>query len=185
MWTKAKSLITDDFLSSEDLALFRTLAENWESPPPKMRHMLRTGASDTIDIEQYCHKYKPKLLEIYKELTGQVGSRYNASLCWTLTGQGYEHKPHVDASHKMLSTVVYIYPDNETGTYYDEDESVGWHSPQAEWKVNRAFSFSATPDVTWHRFRSISEKRVTLNFHLTIQPTDPRKMKDQFRKSYT
>tara|TARA_R110000744_G_scaffold334643_8_gene439950 strand:- start:2464 stop:3021 length:558 start_codon:yes stop_codon:yes gene_type:complete len=184
MWKHANSLVSDNFLDTDDLEYFLGLAKSCDTPEPQTRHVVRQGMVDSIDTDYYCKKYRKRLTDIYSDLNGMSCPKFKVTLCWTVTGDGYVHKPHCDAPHKLLSTVVYLSPEEDAGTYYDEDESVGWHSPQALWKVNRAFSFSAKQGVTWHRFKSLSKKRVTLNFHLTTQTAMKMNMGDQIRKTY-
>lgn len=184
MWKHANSLVSDNFLDTDDLDYFTKLAASYDVPEPETRRVIRQGIVEVIDTDYYCDKYRKVLHDIYSDLNGTASPKFKVTMSLTLTGNGYVHKPHVDASHKLLSTVVYLSPENETGTYYDEDESVDWSSPEVPWKVNRAFSFSAKQGVTWHRFRSISEKRVTINFHLTTQPAMKKTMADQMKRTY-
>lgn len=185
MWNHANSLITDDFLDQSDLENIIAVAKKFDTPEPKMRHVIREGIVDVIDTQYYCEKYRKKLTDIYYDLNGFPCPKYTVSMCLTLTGRGYVHKAHCDAPHKLLSSVVYISPEHETGTYYNEDDTMDWNSPEAPWKVNRAFSFSAKQGVTWHRFRSLVDKRVTVNFHLSTQMQPMKKLGNQIRNSYT
>lgn len=87
---------------------------------------------------------------------------------------GHEHKPHIDIPVKLLSIVVYIYPENQ-GKYLtnhlgttiykpnqeidiDSEYNLEWESSEkysyhgsVDWKVNRALIFSPSK-TTWHSY---------------------------------
>jgi len=96
--------------------------------------------------------YTPKLLEILKELAPEKLKYYDRSaLIFTLSPKDSKYGKHTDNPDKLLSTVIYLKPENNTGTIlYEHKED---KNPQVvEWKPNRALIFSRT-DETWHAYR--------------------------------
>lgn len=79
---------------------------------------------------------------------------------YAITPPNFKHTMHVDAPFKIMSSVLYLSPEENAGTrLYKTPDS----KPIAvEWKPNRMFVFCGKDDVTWHDYTSISE-RLTLN----------------------
>jgi hypothetical protein len=95
--------------------------------------------------------YTPKLLEILKELAPEKVKDYDhALMIFTLSPKDSVYGKHTDIQDKLLSTVIYLKPENNTGTILYEH--INDPNPQTvEWKQNRALIFSRT-DETWHSY---------------------------------
>jgi len=113
-----------------------------------------------IKTDKFCEKtllemhntYTPKLLEILKELAPEKVKDYHCSLMiFTLSPKDSRYGLHTDNKDKLLSTVIYLKPENNTGTILYEHKEDKY--PQTvEWKQNRALIFSRT-DETWHSYK--------------------------------
>lgn len=71
---------------------------------------------------------------------------------------------HDEATDKSVSIVVYIYPDESTGTNIYNNEHI--LNSVVEWVPNRALVFCGNTGQTWHNFGTDYRPRVTLNFFL-------------------
>ena len=87
---------------------------------------------------------------------------------WALQVQAPNQKSeiHIDNVRKLWSLVIYLFPNESTGTgIYDEDKNFLHH---IEWKQNRGFAFTSHGPsiefpVTWHDYGNPnSEYRITL-----------------------
>ena len=74
----------------------------------------------------------------------------------------HEYPIHDEASRKILSSVVYVDPEDNNGTtLYNQDKT--YHS-DVEWKPNRAFIFAGVKGLTWHSYNCPKGKlRTTIN----------------------
>jgi hypothetical protein len=72
---------------------------------------------------------------------------------------------HDEGTNKAMALIVYIDPEESLGTllYHDNDETT--FAKEVEWKPNRALLMFSTPNVTWHKFNSKDNPRITLNFY--------------------
>lgn len=178
MW---KHLIIDDFLSKEhfdycvntfdttleDPAVLNKSIRNNKKNAVTHTYGLKNGGvkqisefSGNIKTDKFCEKtllemhntYTPKLLEILKELAPEKVKDYHCSLMiFTLSPKDSRYGLHTDNKDKLLSTVIYLKPENNTGTIlYEHKEDK--HPQTVEWKQNRALIFSRT-DETWHAYK--------------------------------
>ena len=75
-------------------------------------------------------------------------------------------KIHDESKDKTVSIVVYLYPENSTGTSLYKNKDRGSFVKEIEWKSNSAMLFCGEEDVTWHDFCSKENPRVTLNYFI-------------------
>jgi hypothetical protein len=81
--------------------------------------------------------------------------------------KNFSHGSHCDEvikGYKTLTFLVYLSPNQSTGTLIYSDEST-YHS-EVPWKPNSGVYFCPYPDDTWHAFKSDGEVRITLNLNL-------------------
>lgn len=109
--------------------------------------------------------YTPRLLESLKELAPRkVAQVKHAEISIIVTGKNSRWHIHTDVPTKLLSGVVYLSPEKNTGTrlYNSKTNSFkGTDRTEVEWKQNRAFLFSRNPN-SWHNYKSngISDRMV-------------------------
>ncbi len=111
-------------------------------------------------------KYKQKLIDTLKELNPSKISLIDyIEFTATITGKDHTYPIHNDQITKVLSTVIYINPLNNTGTFiYDDNKN---NQQEIGWKENRAFIFSRKDKSTWHSYKSDNlNSRCTIIFTL-------------------
>jgi len=83
---------------------------------------------------------------------------------------------HDDTFNKLLSGVVYLYPEKNDGTIFYNSKS-GEDKKIIEWEINRAVFFSRVERETWHSYEGDGKKnRVVLVYNLMT-----RRVKDVFK----
>ena len=111
------------------------------------------GLSKDLLLKVFEEKNK-YLLESLKYLAPKKVKLYDfTELRVQKADPNYDSGPHTDSSQKLLSCVVYIYPEIEDGTkmYTDKDAPV---FKESKWLQNRAFIFSRIEKKTWHSWSS-------------------------------
>ncbi len=116
-------------------------------------------------IKRMHEKYFPQALNVLEELAPKKINLYEYSeFHIVITGKNYNYPIHVDTHNKLLSGVIYLKPEKNSGTkLYEENKK---DSIDLEWKPNRALFFSRSQN-TFHSYKSngISE-RITLIYNL-------------------
>ena len=69
----------------------------------------------------------------------------------------YASGAHTDSAKKLLSVVIYLYPEKEEGTQLYETKT-GPIVAECEWQQNRAFIFARKENKTWHSWASKGDK---------------------------
>lgn len=108
--------------------------------------------SDSFIRELY-NTYNPKLLDILREVAPEKVKLYKQSvMIFTVTPKNSSYPKHTDTNEKLLSVVIYLKPEKNTGTIlYENREDKKPHSI-VEWKPNRALIFSRSEN-TWHAYK--------------------------------
>ena len=82
------------------------------------------------------------------------------------TGSEYKYPIHDDTPNKLLSGVIYLSPDKNTGTSFYENR-FGKNKKTIEWKKNRAVFFSRKEFETWHSYEGNKvSNRIALVYNL-------------------
>ena len=96
--------------------------------------------------------YSKKLVSYLEKLAPErVPSIKWIELNIVLTGKNCKYEIHEDMPNKLLSVVVYLYPEKNTGTILYSDQS-GNDKTIVEWVQNRALIFAREEGVTWHSY---------------------------------
>ena len=91
---------------------------------------------------------------------------------------------HDDTFNKLLSGVVYLYPEKNIGTIFYNTKN-GKDKNVTEWKINRAVFFSRIERETWHSYEADSNNdRITLIFNLMTKEKNMKKVLDIDKKNY-
>ncbi len=91
---------------------------------------------------------------------------------------------HDDTPNKLLSGVVYLYPENNLGTFFFNDKK-GSDKTVVNWKQNRAVFFSRVEKETWHSYRADSENdRYAFVFNLMTYDKNLKEVYRIERKNY-
>ena len=87
------------------------------------------------------------------------------------TGKNYTFPIHRDYINKLLSGVVYLQPEKNTGTIIYEDKN-GKSPDEITWKKNRALFFSRTEKTSWHNYKGDGKNnRIVLIYNLMTTDT--------------
>ena len=122
--------------------------------------VLKTGIveGNGIDItfaRELDLKYRNSLLGLLKKLAPKKVKCFDhCDFHLVRTPANKQFKIHDDTPDKLLSTVIYLSPENNFGTFVHhthDDQSGGVEVP---WRKNRAFIFSRKEKNSWHSYQS-------------------------------
>jgi len=114
-------------------------------------------------INDYCHPVAMQLLE--KFAPKKVNLYEYSEFHIVIAGKDFSFPMHRDSPNKLLSGVVYLYPQSNKGTtLYGSDKK---QNLEIEWKQNKAFFFSRTENDSFHSYSSDGKSnRVVLVYNL-------------------
>lgn len=114
-------------------------------------------------INEYCHPVAMQLLE--KFAPNKVNFYEYSDFHLVIAGRDFSFPIHRDTPNKLLSGVIYLYPEVNKGTIiYNSSRK---KNLEIEWRQNRAFFFSRTEKDSFHRYFSDGKSnRVTLIYNL-------------------
>jgi hypothetical protein len=112
-------------------------------------------------------EYNKKAMNILNELAPQKLELYDYSEFHIVeTGKNYKFPIHRDTPNKLLSGVIYLYPEKNKGTFIYENR-YGKNKKEIEWKQNRAFFFSRSENYSWHSYEGDkNSNRLALVYNL-------------------
>ena len=91
-------------------------------------------------------------MEILKELSPEKFNLYDYSdFVLILTDKNAKFPFHDDTPNKLLSGVIYLIPEKNSGTVFSNSRN-GTNSEKVDWKQNRAVFFSRKERETWHSY---------------------------------
>lgn len=127
--------------------------------------------------------YHKKAIDILSELNPEKAKLYDYSdFTLIVTNKHAKFPIHDDTPNKLLSGVIYLYPEFNSGTIF-YNSKLGLDKKIIEWKKNRAVFFSRTEKQTWHSYEGDGiNDRIVLVYNLMTQ-----RIKEVFRienKSY-
>lgn len=112
--------------------------------------------SDILDEELILdlhNSYYDIALNVLKELAPKKVELIDYSEFTIIeTGKDYSFPIHRDIPTKLLSGVIYLFPENNFGTCLYGDGK-GSNKKEIEWKQNRAFFFSRSEKNSWHSYK--------------------------------
>ena len=167
--------ILDNFLDKEDIDLVKNLnLKKIQNNEVKVYHnkIHKTGNIETdclseAQIRNFQSKYHSKALNILKELNSKKIDLYDYSEFHIIeTGADYKFPIHDDTPDKLLSGVIYISPENNTGTIFYANKK-GDNKQIIDWKVNRGVFFSRIEGESWHSYEGDGKaNRIALVYNL-------------------
>ena len=121
------------------------------------------------NLQRSCHKIAINLLN---ELAPHKTCLYEYTDFNIIeTGKDYIFPIHRDHVNKLLSGVIYLRPENNTGTIIYQNKK-GDHPYEIPWKENRALFFSRTEKNSWHNYKGDGKNnRVVLVYNLMTTNT--------------
>ncbi len=122
---------------------------------------------DDEKIKNFQKNYHSIALNLLEELSPEKKKLYEFSEFHIIeTGADYSFPIHDDIPNKLLSGVIYLKPEENTGTiFYDNKKGDG--KQEIQWKPNRAVFFSRKERETWHSYKGDGKNnRIALVYNL-------------------
>ena len=118
-------------------------------------------------IKNLHNNYHKKAMEILKSLNKEKASLYEYSdFSIIKTGKNSTFPIHDDTPNKLLSGVIYLYPNKNTGTIFYSDKN-GKLPKIINWKQNTGVFFSRIERTSWHSYQGDGKSdRVALVYNL-------------------
>lgn len=169
-----KIKIVDDFLNNNDFEELCNLDIDKEIEKGfKVYHNeidtrgIRTSSIDEsllTRIHKNCHD---RALKILQELYPEKQELYDYSdFTIIVTSKNSKFPIHDDTPNKILSGVIYLLPEENSGTVFYHDK-YGKDKKNIRWKKNRAVFFSRKEKETWHSYQGDGKSnRVALVYNL-------------------
>ncbi len=153
-----KIKIIDNFLDKDDFdALCNLKIEKKDNEKFKVFHNEITGnkiLKSSIDEKLLIrlNKYHLRTMEILRELCPEKFDLYDYSdFVIILTDKDAKFPFHDDTPNKLLSGVIYLTPEKNSGTIFSNNKK-GSNYEKVDWKQNRAVFFSRKERETWHAY---------------------------------
>ena len=167
--------IIDNFLKKEDLEKLNSLAlSSIKDNEIKVFHNsidqnknIKNSCISVEALEQLQKNYHNQAINILRELNPKKLDLYDYSEYHIIvTGKNYKFPIHDDTPNKLLSGVIYLKPNKNTGTIFYSNKK-GDNKKEIEWKINRAVFFSRSEKNTWHSYEGdgVSD-RIALVYNL-------------------
>lgn len=153
------SFITiDNFLSKEEFAFHSNEAQKTENEKVVTRKIL--------DYDPVWEG-SPSMLDEFQ--IKRSASKLATFTHYANTPPNFFHPIHDEAPFKIMSTVIYLAPEENVGTILLGKNQQPETKVEVKWKPNRALVFCGISDLTWHYYESTT-RRYTLN-HFIVDPT--------------
>ncbi len=188
-----KIKIFDDFLEAEDLKELSIYAKNLNNDRNvhvfhneiDINNKILNVSIDKGLLIRLNKKYLEKGMSILKELNEEKVSLVDyCDFTIIKTKKNKKFPIHDDTFNKLLSGVIYLYPENNIGTIFYNTKS-GKDKNVTEWKINRGVFFSRTERETWHSYEADSNNdRITLIFNLMTKENNLKKVLEIEKKNY-
>ena len=186
-----KYKIIDDFLDDNDLLKLNSIKlDDIPHNSIKIYHneidinkKIKISSLDQDIIRDLHKNYHMKAFKILEELNYEKSKLYEYSDFTIIkTGKNYKFPIHDDTPNKLLSGVIYLSPEFNTGTIlYDNRQGNNKHI--IEWKKNRSLFFSRKEKETWHSYEGNDKSdRIALVYNLMT--TQIKKVYEIEKKSY-
>ncbi len=171
-----KNLITyDNFLNEDDFNnLINLKIDNVEETSTKVYHnsisndgVIDNSLISTELLEKLHSNYHQKAVKILENIAPEKVNLYDYSEFMIIkSGKNYKFPIHDDTPNKLLSGVIYLYPEKNIGTLFYSDKK-GSEKEIIDWKPNRAVFFSRVERKTWHSFEGDGKSdRIVLVYNL-------------------
>ena len=152
--------VLDDFLKPEHFNIIKDLdlgklsnneIQNFSNKFYK-NNKIENSCLDPIFIKDLFESYHNKCLSLLEKLNKKKMQLWDYSEFQIVeTGSHYEYPIHRDSPLKLLSGIVYISPNENTGTLLYSDKS-GNNKKEILWKPNRALFFSRDENNSFHSY---------------------------------
>ena len=177
----------EDFKSLSNYA--KNLSENnkidvYPNTIDKNNNILKLSIEKNLLIK-INSKYLPRAFDILKELNPEKIKLFSYSdFSIIKTNKNSKFPIHDDTPNKLLSGVIYLYPENNSGTVFYNSKS-GDNKTSIDWKQNRAVFFSRRERETWHSYEGDRiNDRVALVYNLMTHEQNIKKVCEIENKNY-
>tara|TARA_B100001057_G_C22484449_1_gene807704 strand:- start:32 stop:658 length:627 start_codon:yes stop_codon:yes gene_type:complete len=170
-----KLKIIDNFLEKEDFEVLSNLDLKKTGPSELNVYnnsigkngIIRNTCLDKKLLKNFHSKYHAKALRLLEELCPNKVKLYEYSEFQIIeTGKNYKFPIHDDTPNKLLSGVIYLFPEKNSGTLFYDDKS-GKNKKEVDWLQNRAVFFSREERKTWHSYEGDKiSNRIALVYNL-------------------
>ena len=128
---------------------------------------LKTDCINENFLKKLFKNYHNNAIELLKELNPEKVSLYEyCEFNIIETGANYKFPIHDDTPNKLLSGVIYLKPEINSGTIFYKNKK-GDDKNEIEWKQNRAVFFSRSENETWHSYQGDGiSNRIALVYNL-------------------
>ena len=188
-----KIKIFDDFLESEDLKELSIYAKKLNNNSKvhvfhneiDLNNKVLNFSIDKDLLIRLNKKYLEKGISILKELNEKKVSLIDyCDFSIIKTKKKIKFPIHDDTFNKLLSGVVYLYPEKNIGTIFYNTKD-GKDKNVTEWKINRAVFFSRIERETWHSYEADNfNDRIALVFNLMTKEKNLKKVLDIEKKNF-
>lgn len=183
----------DNFLEDEDFRSLSNYAKNlsennkidvYPNTIDKDNNILKSTIEKNLLIK-INSKYLPRAFDILKELNPEKIKLFSYSdFSIIKTNKNSKFPIHDDTPNKLLSGVIYLYPENNSGTVFYNSKS-GDNKTSIDWKQNRAVFFSRRERETWHSYEGDRiNDRVALVYNLMTHEQNIKKVCEIENKNY-
>ena len=169
-----KIKVVDNFLNEEDfidlcnLHLDMNFNDEFKVYHNEINNEKIINSSIDEKILRRIHNnYFSKAINLLKEISPEKVNLYDYSdFTIIITNNDSKFPIHDDTPNKLLSGVIYLYPEKNSGTIFYSDKK-GSNKTLIEWKPNRAVFFSRKEKETWHSYEGDKiNNRIALVYNL-------------------
>lgn len=130
-------------------------------------HGIIKSSIDESLLKRIHNNYHDKTMNILKDINQAKANLYDYSdFTIIVTSKNKKFPIHDDTPNKLLSGVIYLLPEENTGTIFYDDKK-GSNKTAIDWKPNRAVFFSRKERETWHSYEGDKiNNRVALVYNL-------------------
>ena len=169
-----KIKVVDNFLNEEDfidlcnLHLDMNFNDEFKVYHNEINNEKIINSSIDEKILRRIHNnYFSKAINLLKEISPEKVNLYDYSdFTIIITNNDSKFPIHDDTPNKLLSGVIYLYPEKNSGTIFYSDKK-GSNKTSIEWKPNRAVFFSRKEKETWHSYEGDKiNNRIALVYNL-------------------
>ena len=181
---KYKIKVIDNFLSPEDFKGLCSLKIEKETNKKFITYHNEISkgkiVNSSIDknlLQRIHQNYHSKAMEILNEINPEKVKLYDYSdFLIIVTSKDSKFPIHDDTPNKLLSGVIYLEPEENSGTKFYNNK-LGEDLTNIEWQPNRAVFFSRVERETWHSYEGDGKKnRIVLVYNLMTK-----RVKDVFK----
>ena len=188
-----KIKIIDNFLEPEDLKELNIYAQNLNNSKDvhvfhnkiDLNNKILDASIDKDLLIRLNKNYLKKAISILKELNKEkINLIDHSDFTIVKTKKNKKFPIHDDTFNKLLSGVIYLYPEKNIGTIFYNTKG-GKDKNITDWKINRAVFFSRKERETWHSYEADSKNdRITLIFNLITKEKNLKRVLEVENKNY-